>query len=470
MSQSSYILFHQLVTGVENILYAVCLAGFFQPFLAKKKHSVIILLIYIILYPVCWIPFVHGWLHMLLAAVLLTALSARLGMEKKLILLLSILFHCIRSLSIMILMSVDYFSAEYFLQNADTPELVFRNSAWNFLLIQFLQFLLFLYMLFAVAHQMRKTKIELHVMELFYLLLAPVTGILFVQIIINLLVIGDEHMFFRLYEQFPAFVGIIPAIVLLLYAGILASIVSWQRILCLQEERRNDLLTKQQLSAMRRQLEDTEHLYDGIRRMKHEMRNHLTNIKGLVQTGCYEEIETYISKMDESMNLLHLSIHTGNIVTDIIINNRQQGAARLGIAFDSDFTCPDPDFYNVYDVGIIIGNLLQNALEACEKKSEGSKYIYLSGRQKNNFYVIHVRNSFEGEIAFDRVSGLPRTTKESPSSPKLPCLHGIGLSNVKSEAEKYGGSMDIQIAENEFLVTVLLQKKQNERRIENDRQ
>ena len=58
--------------------------------------------------------------------------------------------------------------------------------------------------------------------------------------------------------------------------------------------------------------------------------------------------------------------------------------------------------------------------------------------------------------------GLPVTDKKTDVS-----MHGIGLSNVKREAEKYGGSLDIQINEKEFLVVVLLQVKK-ERRLEND--
>lgn len=174
------------------------MAGFFRPFMVNRRRFAVILLIYMSLLPVRWLPFAHGWMHIILVILLLTVLSAYLGVEKKLLIFLGMLFYCVRNLSMMLLTSVDYFSAEYFLQNADTPELVFRIAAWNFLLIQFLRLLLFSLMLLAASHQLQKSRIELHIRELGYLLLTPVTGILFVQIIINLLVVSDEHLLFQI--------------------------------------------------------------------------------------------------------------------------------------------------------------------------------------------------------------------------------------------------------------------------------
>lgn len=108
----------------------------------------------------------------------------------------------------------------------------------------------------------------------------------------------------------------------------------------------------------------------------------------------------------------------------------------------------------VYDIGIIINNLLQNALEACERMEAGERYIVLSGIQKRKFFLIEVRNSFNGEIEFDSNTKLPVSSKEKDRS-----LHGIGLSNVQREVEKYMGDIDIKVNRNIFRVAVLLQKK-----------
>lgn len=86
--------------------------------------------------------------------------------------------------------------------------------------------------------------------------------------------------------------------------------------------------------------------------------------------------------------------------------------------------------------------------------TEKKRCISLSGRQKKKFFLIEVKNTFEGEVAFDKNTNLPTSTKGKDAS-----LHGIGLSNVKREVEKYMGDIDIKIKKNEYRVTVLLQER-----------
>ncbi len=309
-------------------------------------------------------------------------------------------------------------------------------------------------MLYAVARLLKKKTMKLHIKELCYLLLIPITGILFVNIIFKILLIVNENLVFQLYEQFPVFLGIVPVVAALFYAGILITIVSYQKMIGLQEEKKKYFVEQQQVYAIQERMEEVEQFYNGIRQMKHEMKNHLTNIKGLVRNGSYGDIEQYIDQMDESMNAFELTIKTGNAVTDVIVNDKQKAAEKQGIQFQSEFSYPKSDGYNAYDIGVIINNLLQNALEACEKMTGGKRYIYLSGRQKKKFYVINVKNSFEGEVTFDTKTNLPLSTKGKDTA-----LHGIGLSNVKREADKYMGDVDIRTRKNEFSVTTLLQER-----------
>ena len=104
-------------------------------------------------------------------------------------------------------------------------------------------------------------------------------------------------------------------------------------------------------------------------------------------------------------------------------------------------------------MGIILQNLLQNALEACENVPEGERYIRLTGKRTGRFFLIEVRNPFAGEAAFGP-DGLPLTTKRED----VP-MHGLGLANVRREAEKYMGALELKAGPGEFIATVLLQER-----------
>ncbi len=166
-----------------------------------------------------------------------------------------------------------------------------------------------------LSKKLEKEPPELHTKELCYLCLTPVVGILFGNIIFRLLFTVKENVFFSLYGQYPAFIGLVPLIAVLFYAGMVVTVASWQEMVGLQEEKKKYFVEQQQLAAIRERIGEVEQFYDGIRRMKHEMKNHLTNIKGLAGSGSYEEMEQYIARMDESMDAFEMSVRTGNAVT-----------------------------------------------------------------------------------------------------------------------------------------------------------
>ena len=245
----------------------------------------------------------------------------------------------------------------------------------------------------------------------------------------------------------------IPVLALLFYAGAYLTIAFQQGMAALQEEQATHYMEYQQTQAIRARIHEAEQFYTRIRQLKHEMRGHMTNIKALAGRGEYASLEDYIARMDESINDFELTLQTGNPVTDVIVNDMRRQSLDLGISFQVKFHYPDPGAYDAFDVGIILQNLLQNAVEACGKVSEGERFIVLTGKRKGRFFLIEVKNSFVGEVVFGQ-DGLPVTTKKEDAP-----MHGIGLSNVRREAEKYMGELELKVDQQIFSATVLLQER-----------
>ena len=456
MSETGFRIFNSAFSAGAELTYAVLLTAFFKPFIPsqgrKWRKLLLVFSVYILFEIVCnraALP--QGSFGLILTALLL-AVSKWIDLEKPFVFLLTLLYFNARISSGLMVQSL-YFIVERSLPfQPEPPEAIFLRAAFLVMLFLVSHAAMLAVMLYALQRQIRKRRITLHRRELCYISLVPTAGILFGQVISRLLIEFKDGALLQLYERHPAFLAVIPVLALLFYAGAYLTIAFQQGMAVLREEQANYFVERQQTQAIRARIHEAEQFYTRIRQLKHEMRGHMTNIKVLAGQGEYASLDDYIARMNESISDFELTLQTGNPVTDVIVNDTRRRSLDLGIRFQMDFHYPEPGAYDAFNVGIILQNLLQNALEACEKVSEGERFIVLTGKRKGRFFLIEVKNSFVGEVVFGQ-DGLPATTKQEDAS-----MHGIGLSNVRREAEKYMGELELKAVQREFSATVLLQE------------
>lgn len=455
MSEMSFRTFNEVFSVGAELLYAVCLALFLRPFLGDRSRRSLpaACLAYLVPRLLCsWADAPRGVFGLLLTA-MLTAAAGVLGLERATALLLALLYWNARTSSGLMVESL-YFIAERLLPSPMEPlEAVYLRAVLLILLFLLSHAALLVVMLYIFQRQMRKQRLPLYRRELCCLSLIPAAGILFGQIISKLLIEFKDGVLLQLYERHPAFLAAVPLLALLFCAGTCLTIAFQQGLAALREEQAAHFMEQQQIQAIQARIQEAEQFYTRIRRMKHEMRGHLTNIKGLVRSGEYAGLEDYITRVDESIGSFEFAVQTGNPVTDVVVNDKRQRCLASGIRFQADFHYPEAGGYQAFDVGIILQNLLQNALEACERVREGERFVLLTGRRKGRFFLIEVRNSCEGNVVFGP-DGLPVTTKQED-----PLMHGFGFSNVRREAEKYMGELELKAGPQEFSATVLLQER-----------
>ena len=456
MSETGFRIFNQAFSAGAELTYAVLLTGFFRPFVPQDKRRrglPLVFFVYILFEIVCNRAALPQGSFGLILMVMLLAVSRWIGLEKSSVFLLTLLYFNARISGGLMVQSLYFIVERSVPYRLEPPEAVFLRAALLVMLFLLSHASMLAVMLYALQRQMRKQKMTLHRRELCYLSLVPTAGILFGQVISRLLIEFKDGVLLQLYERHPAFLAVIPVLALLFYAGAWLTIAFQQGMAALREEQATHYMEYQQTQAIRARIHEAEQFYTRIRGLKHEMRGHLTNIKGLAQSGEYASLEDYIAKMDESMSGFELTLQTGNPVTDVIVNEIRRRSLDLGIRFQVEFHYPDPGAYDAFDVGIILQNLLQNAVDACEKVGEGERFIVLTGKRKGRFFLIEVKNSFAGEVIFGQ-DGLPVTTKQEDAP-----MHGIGLANVRREAEKYMGELELKAVQQEFFATVLLQER-----------
>lgn len=372
------------------------------------------------------------------------------------------LFYNLRSLSFLIATSLYQRMADYLIGTLDFGETDYLIKLHQRLLLCQCLLLLVYGLCFAamvlLLMRIMKKEISMKWQDVCFLSILNVVGIMLTGMVVDLMQVKLDQEVFLLYDNRKEMLWKLPVLAILLYLGEVSAIYIYQKNRELQKEKEQHFIEEQQVKAMKHRLEEAEQFYGSIRKVRHEMKNHMMNIKGLVAGEQYQAVDSYIARLDETIQELDYKYTTGNPVTDVIINDKYRLAKTLEINFEVEFYYTEESGISVFDMGIILNNLLDNAIEACQKLEPIERYIRLVLKQKPPFLLLEVENSFDGMMVQWNEEGLPRTTKSSTQE-KCCSDHGLGLGNVKETAERYLGGVDIKVKDNVFRVIVMLQQQ-----------
>ena len=301
---------------------------------------------------------------------------------------------------------------------------------------------------------------QLQVRENVFLVLPSIAAIC-ISITIKMMVLNMENGTTTLiYNTVPATMFWIPVICIMLLGTVIANVILFQNVVQYHEENRKRTLLENQIHQMQKEVQEIQDIYTDMRGLRHDLRGHINNITQYVKkhnNAEDEELNGYIRNMEETVNRLDFGYQTGNPITDIIIHQKKQDADRVGVKFSVDYIYPKELQIDVYDIGVILNNALENAIEAATLL-ERDKYVSLHSYVKGNLFFIEVENSFAREIVMNKESGLPESSKANKK------FHGMGLINIQRCASKYKGDIDIVIGTSKqkqqiFNLTVMLNGK-----------
>ena len=182
-------------------------------------------------------------------------------------------------------------------------------------------------------------------------------------------------------------------------------------------------------------------------RRMHDYKNQLNCIQGLLDNGSTEEASAYIQKLTGNLNRSMDLINTKHAVVNVIVNQKYRYAMEKGITMVISVNDLSRLTMSEEDIVTLLVNLLDNAVEACEKLS-GSKIIQFKMELEDEQLILSIRNP----------TGTPVTIKDkiAATTKKDKCLHGIGLMNVDSVMKKNHGTSVLKCTDGFFYFSAII--------------
>lgn len=247
------------------------------------------------------------------------------------------------------------------------------------------------------------------------------------------------NWFARLHSETALFLRLTGKCSALLFC-LLLIIVMFNMVLENNQQRENELM-EAVLSAEREQHKLQKESIDIINIKCHDLKHHISEFSGGDYNGDLEEIERAVGIYDSGLV-------TGNDTLDFVLTQKSLRCERQGVTLTCIADGRRLSCMHKSDILSLLGNALDNAIEAVSHMSKDKRLISLKIGGQNGNVFIHIENSCESGVTFE--GGLPQTTKTDKA------YHGFGVRSIRYIVKKYGGELNMYVEDGKFNIDVLL--------------
>ena len=320
-------------------------------------------------------------------------------------------------------------------------ELAFQNYRWSMVVCMLIMHLLITLPVFLYVRRYFTGKVPIHNKHWAHLWLIPAT----------FYVIWYYHLYFAGHSSLEIATDLKHALFLLIInAG--AFLVYHTSILLLIAQEENAKLTQNNylLTLQNIQYENLQQRIDEARRAKHDVRHHAHLTLEYLRNGKLAELEAYLEQYSSSLPDAQPITYCENYEANILLNYFSQQAQHYGIAMDAFVQLPQEIALEETALSVLLGNLLENAVDACKEVESGEKKITVRGKVSDGFVYLDISNNYCGPLNQDK-SGNYLSTKKNGK--------GLGLQSVSNLVKLHNGVFEVDAKENVFCVSLILKEQ-----------
>lgn len=216
------------------------------------------------------------------------------------------------------------------------------------------------------------------------------------------------------------------------------------------ELQRKNAIYEKEFQLLERNMHEKESMMQEIRVKRHDLKHQMLNLLALLQKGEYGKLESDMKQMAEleSLNGL-LVVNTQNSIIDSFVNNQYAVAKEKGIDFQVKIDVPAELPFAGEDLCVILGNALDNAIEACERGQVSKPWISIKLIYDGANLLMTLENSFDGTIRKNK-KGMQISRKANRQQ------HGIGTYSIQRVVQKYHGYYHVEVTEKEYHLEIIL--------------